>query len=216
MIQEYLEFLKNLKTNNNREWFHANKSQYTQLQSQYLIWIQEILDTLTQSDPALQLLTSKDCVFRINRDIRFTNDKSPYKTKLCGMFSPTIRNGEDCGYYFEISCDGQLMVGGGRYFLGTKDLLKARQSISENSTKFRVVLDNPLFKKTFGNMSGDKLKTHPRGFDPQDPNIDLLKFKNYIAMTNFDIKKMSDDKIKNIILTNLRAVQPLVECIRNF
>jgi len=216
MLKQYLEFLTKLKNNNNRQWFAANKAEYASLQADYMVWIEKILFEMVEIDSSLQFLSAKECVFRINRDIRFTNDKSPYKTNLSGIFSSSGKSGHNCGYYFEISSDGELMVGGGQYYLFPKDLFRVRKMLAKDASPLRKVLGNKDFKATFGELNGEKLKTHPKGFSPEDPNLDLLKFKNYIAMAYLSAAERSDDEIAEIIVSKFKTVKPLVDLIRKW
>ena len=216
MLQQYLEFLSRLKENNNREWFAAHKDEYQRIHAGYLLWIEKILYRMVDLDDTLQLLHSKDCVFRINRDIRFTKDKSPYKTKISGMFSSFGKSESSCGYYFEIDSTGHLMVGGGQYYLPPQDLFRVRQLILKNPFPLRDVLHTKEFQKTFGTLSGEQLKTHPKGFDPQSSELDLLKYKNYIATANFSVKNMADNEVADLIIVNFKAIKPLIKLLRSW
>jgi uncharacterized protein (TIGR02453 family) len=216
MIKQYLLFLNQLKDNNNREWFLAHKKEYEALNVQYMEWVDMILARMVVVDDALAFLSVKDCVFRINRDVRFTNDKSPYKTRLSGIFSNSGKSGHNCGYYFEISIDGQLMVGGGQYYLFPKDLLRVRQYLVKDASKLRAVLRGKEFLQTFGGLAGEVLKTYPKGFNATTPNIDLLKYKNYIATVDIDINQYTDEQIADIIVDKFQVTKPLVGLLRSW
>lgn len=216
LIQQYLAFLTKLKSNNNREWFDVHRVQYKDLQTQYVDWIGGILRQLVVVDDALMFLSPKECVFRINRDVRFSNDKSPYKTNISAVFSSSGKSESNAAYYFELGSDGRLMVGGGRYMLFPQDLLRIRQLISEDSTQLRTVLSNKQFQKTFGGLCGDQLKTRPKGFSSEDPNIDLLKFKNYIVMDNLSILNQSDEDIAAVIMQRFHIVKPFIQLLRSW
>jgi len=216
MIQNYLSFLSKLKANNNREWFTVHKKEYDSLHGEYLVWIENILQKMKDLDDALQFLSVKDCVFRINRDVRFTNDKSPYKSNLSGIFSNSGKSGYNSGYYFEIDSSGEMMVGGGQYYFHPKDLWRVRQLLVEDASPLRKVFDNPEFQKTFGGLTGEQVKTSPRGFSLDDPNMDLLKFKNYVTLTKVEVADLSDDQITNIIVSKFKVIKPLIELLRRW
>ena len=215
MIQEYIQFLSELKNNNNREWFATHKTQYQAIHAKYILWVEELLSKMIDMDSSLQLLHAKDCLFRINRDTRFSNDKSPYKTKISSMFSPSGKSELSCGYYFEIDSTGQLMIGGGRHFLAPQELFRVRKLLLEDPIELRQVLANNLFKNTFGGLSGVQLKTHPKGFSPESPNLDLLKYKNYIATTTLSIAGKSDEEIADFILSIFTVVKPLITLLHS-
>jgi uncharacterized protein (TIGR02453 family) len=216
MIQNYLNFLVRLNQNNNRQWFTVNKDEYNKLKIEYLDWIEKLLFEMIKVDSSLQFLTAKDCIFRINRDIRFTKDKSPYKTHLSGFFSNSPKNGHNSGYYFEISTDSKLTIGGGQYNLLPKELFKSRQKLVEDASQFRKVLKNKEFKQTFGGLTGAQLKTHPKGFSRDTENLDLLKFNNYIALTTLDISSENDENIADIILSKFKVTKPLIDLLRKW
>lgn len=214
MLQPYLKFLAELEKNNNREWFDANRARYKALNEPFQIFVGELIHRIAQFDPQLKFLTPKDCTYRINRDIRFTNDKSPYKTHLGSAFGHLAKNGSCPGYYFELRSDGQIMIGGGWYFIDSVPLFKLRKLISEEPKPFLKILKNPEFKATFGELNGEKLKTTPKGFNPEDPQIELLRYKNYLAGHRLNVSDLSDEQIADEIIKTFKILSPLVLYLR--
>jgi len=214
MLQKYLDFLAELERNNNREWFDANRARYKSLNEPFQLFVGELILRISEFDPQLKFLTPKDCTYRINRDIRFSNDKSPYKTHLGSAFGHLAKNGSCPGYYFELRSDGQIMIGGGWYILDSVQLYKLRQTISGDAKLFLKILKNPEFKATFGELNGEKLKTTPKGFNPEDPNIELLRFKNYLAGRRLNVSDLSDEQIADEIIKTFKVLAPLVLFLR--
>ena len=214
MLQPYLKFLAELEQNNNREWFDVNRARYKALNEPFQLFVGDLIHRIAQFDPQLKFLTPKECTYRINRDIRFTNDKSPYKTHLGSAFGHLGKNGSTPGYYFEIRASGQVVIGGGWYMPESAPLYKLRQIISEDAKPLLKILINPAFKAYFGGLSGEMLKTKPKGFSAADPNIGLLRYKNYLAGRRLDVKDFSDEQIAQEIITGFKAIAPLVLYLR--
>jgi uncharacterized protein (TIGR02453 family) len=214
MLQQYLNFLSELEKNNNREWFDVNRARYKALNEPFQLFAGELIHRIAEFDPQLKFLTPKDCTYRINRDIRFSNDKSPYKTHLGSAFSSGGKNGGFPGYYFELRSDGQIMIGGGWYMIDSPQLYKLRQTISEDAKPLLSILKNPEFKSTFGELNGEKLKTTPKGFNSEDPQIELLRYKNYLAGHRINVSDLSDEQIADEIIKTFKVLSPLVLYLR--
>jgi uncharacterized protein (TIGR02453 family) len=214
MLSPYLLFLAELEKNNNREWFDLNRARYKALNEPFQLFVGELIHQISQFDPQLKFLTPKDCTYRINRDIRFSNDKTPYKTYLSAAFGHLGKNGSTPAYYFELKNNGQIMIGGGWYMLDSAQLYKLRQAISEDAKPFLKILKNPEFKTTFGEMSGEKLKTTPKGFNPEDPQIELLRYKNYLAGRKLNVSDLTDEQIADEIILTFKTLYPFVDYLR--
>ena len=157
-----LEFLNGLKHNNNREWFLKNQAAYKDAKLNFETFVQEIINQIIVFDPIMKGLEVKSCIFRINRDIRFSNDKSPYKSNF-GAF--IVRGGKMngdkfAGYYFHIEPGGS-MIAGGAYVPPSQWLNAIREKISDEPDEFLKIINDKNFKKYFGNIEGEKLKTAP-------------------------------------------------------
>lgn len=211
MIAQYISFISELEQNNNRVWFNLNKENYLFLQEQFKSYISEILIELIKFDSSLGFLTPSDCVFRINRDVRFSKNKDPYKTKISGFFSKSGKSGNNSGYYFEIDTKGELLVGGGQYFIDPKAMYEYRKQISKKHKDLRKIISNRNFVDYFTQLSGEVLKVCPKGFKKDDPNLDLLKRKNFIGVRKLNVLLKSDDETKIEILKSFEAISPLVK-----
>lgn len=215
MFSDLIPFLAEIKENNNLTWFEPNRPRYKKLQSQFNDLVTDLIVKIGQFDPAIQLLSAKECTFRINRDIRFSNDKSPYKSNMSAAFSPNSKNGSAPSYYLQINADGGMMVGGGEYLLEPSRLLMIRTAIAKDSKPLKKILNNPEFKRTFGELQGETLVTSPKGFDKNHLDIELLKHKNYVTTVNFqDIQNWSDQEFVNQAVQTFKILSPLVKYLR--
>ena len=175
-----IPFLRELRDNNNREWFVAKKEYATGLQHEFLTYTQKIIDGIALFDSELKGLDAKSCVFRLYRDIRFSPDKTPYKTHFAAyMGAGGGRKSPRAGYYLHIEPDGCFISGG--IYSPEKDILKAvRQAIFENMDEWEEITHEiePYFPDRYGDT--DKLKKVPQGFPPDGIGADWLKHKHYI------------------------------------
>jgi uncharacterized protein (TIGR02453 family) len=173
-------FLKNLKKNNNRDWFNANKHQYQAALDDFTAFVTSLIDGIGKFDKHVKGLDPKKTIFRIYRDTRFSKDKTPYKTHFAArLHKPNAMH--IAGYYFSASPD-EVYIAGGIYGAEPPHLNNIRKHISRDGKEFLKIMNNKAFKDAFGKLwEEDKLKTPPKGFDKEDPMIDYLKNKNFIV-----------------------------------
>ncbi len=201
---QILDFLKELKENNNREWFQNNKNKYEGAKEEFISIVDKILPALSSSVPGLSGLMSKDCIFRIYRDVRFSKDKSPYKTQMGAFFAPGGRKSEKAGYYLHLE-HGGCFIAGGVYRLSKEYLYNIRSEIMYNTNEFLNIINDPEFVDLFGEITGTKLKRAPVGFPTDFEHIELLKFKDYSVIHRVpDSFFDSDNFIDNIIQVFLK------------
>ncbi len=209
MFEKSFGFLQELKHNNNRDWFHANKNLYTSAKEEFEQITDLLLHEVSSFDKSILGLTPKDCIFRIFRDIRFTNDKTPYKINFGTYLVKGGKKSIHAGYYLHIEPGGSFVAGG--LWMPPSPWLKAiRRSIYEHIDEFTEIIQSPVIKKEFGEISGDKLKNPPQGFPKEFSEIELLKFKSYDL-----VKMLPDDYFtrKNIlkeVLTLFRLMYPFI------
>jgi uncharacterized protein (TIGR02453 family) len=205
-----LQFLKALEKNNNRDWFLANKNKYDLAKSNYLNFVEEVLNGILKFDSSLAELNPKQCVFRINRDVRFSKNKAPYKTNFGASFSKGAKKIDTAGYYFHLE-PGACFIGGGLWMPQAPDLQKLRQEIDYCYKEFNVILQHKEFKKTFQGLSTDaKLARPPKGYDIDNPAIELLKLKSFTAITPLSDKEVLDPAIVKKTLSIFKTIAPLV------
>ena len=188
-MKQVLDFLDDLKLNNNREWFEKNKVRYTAAKTAYEGFLSTLITDLSDIDPSIGSPEVKDSVFRIFRDVRFSADKQPYKTNFGAFIANGGRKSVKAGYYIHLE-PGSSMVGGGIYMPQPDVLKKLRQEIYYNSDEFAKLLNNSNFKHYCpGLETFDKLKRPPKDFDPGFPAIDLLMYRSYAV--NHDVSDMT-------------------------
>lgn len=173
-----LNFLKELKVNNNREWFQDNKERYNNLKKELEFFIALVIERLKKYDESISLVQPKDCIFRIYRDVRFSKDKSPYKTNMGAFIVPGGKNSGHAGYYLHIEPDNSFFAGG-IHMPASEILKKVRKEIYYNVEEFKEIIQEKKFRKEFNTISGEQLKTSPKDFAKEWPDIELLKFKSY-------------------------------------
>jgi uncharacterized protein (TIGR02453 family) len=181
-----LEFLRELRTHNDRNWFADNKARYEAARENLAAFSQELLDRLRKTD-VLETENGKKALFRIYRDVRFSKNKQPYKTNFAGSFTRDGRQRRG-RYYFSISPEESL-VGGGFYGIERDDLQRIREElgapIAIGAGAMRTVIEDDRFVQLYGNLRGDRLKTAPRGFAKDHPDVDLLRYKQFYAARDF-------------------------------
>lgn len=199
--KENLQFLKKLSENNYREWFDQHKEEFREYQHEFKRFHASIRTLMDQHDNI-----GSDKVFRIYRDVRFSKDKTPYKTNWSGSFkraTPLLRG----GYYYQVSPDKAIVMGG---FFGpnSEDLLHIRKQISQDAGPLREVLSGKSFKHYFGALHGEKVKTKPKGFSIDDPNIYLLRHKQFLVSRQFSKGDILSKDFDIQINETFRAMRP--------
>ncbi len=183
MNAEIFEFLRELRQNNNRDWFHANKERYDVLRKVFIDEVQQLINRIALFDPEINGLEAKDCLFRIYRDIRFSPNKLPYKTYFSAYMAKGGRKSEYAGYYIHLEPDSSLLSGG--IWMPPSPLLKMlRQDIYDQIEEFSGIIENKAFKKTFPILEGDSLSRMPMGFPADSPYGYILKHKDFSVMSN--------------------------------
>ena len=177
-VKNSFTFLEALRKNNNREWFQANKSFYDLARGEVEQLVATLIPIVRGIDPDVDVVSPKECLFRIFRDVRFSKDKSPYKTNFGAFIARGGRKSPYAGYYLHIE-PGASFVGGGAYMPESHYLKAIRSEIFENTGEYKAIIESQEFRKFYGGMYGEKLKTAPKGFPKDFPDIDLLKNKHY-------------------------------------
>jgi uncharacterized protein (TIGR02453 family) len=208
---EALPFLQQLADNNNREWFQAHKSDYASHLDRPLhelvLALGDDLDTFSpgyQTDP-------KKAIYRIYRDVRFSANKQPYKTHVSASFFPKwMQKHMGGGYYFHFSAT-EFFLGGGVYRAGSKEVYAIRKRLSKEPETYRKLVSAPSFKRLFGEVQGERLKRAPKGFSPEDPAIDLLLGKQFLASAQLPIELARTSKLQAEITKHFKTLQPWID-----
>ena len=205
------QFLTALKANNNKPWFDENRYEYQLLRNEWLDFVAQVLNNLQAEHPSLLQLAPNKCIFRINKDIRFSKDKSPYKTNF-GM-QINFKNKKDifCGYYLHIEPQNSFLAGG--VYLPPNHVLAAiRQEIDYNAASFLGILENKALKKVFGNMQGEKLIKAPKGYEPNNPMLEYLKHKSFILQKPIPINLLKDsNQFQAQLIKDLKVLDPFIQ-----
>ena len=195
-------FLKALKGHNDREWFKENISTFRTAESDVKLFYSQLYGQLNQVDSIDNFK-----VFRIYRDVRFSKDKTPYKPHFAGSFSRLGKHLRG-GYYLRIR-PGESFLAGGFWEPNKEDLLRIRKEIEVDASEFREILEDKNFQYYFGNsFKGDELKTAPRGFDKEHPDVDLLRKKGFIAVRNFTDDEVLSPNFSLEVDKSFKALRP--------
>jgi uncharacterized protein (TIGR02453 family) len=205
------QFLTALKANNNKPWFDENRSEYQAIRNEWLDFVAQVLSNLQAVHPSLEQLAPNKCIFRINKDIRFSKYKSPYKTNF-GM-QINFKNKKDlfCGYYLHIEPQNSFLAGG-IYMPPNQILAAIRQEIDYNADAFLNIIENKALKTVFGNMQGEKLIKVPKGYEPNNPMLDYLKHKSFIFQKPIPINLLKDsNQFQTQLIKDLRVLDPFIQ-----
>ncbi len=209
MKAELLDFLKDLKNNNNREWFQANKGRYETARQAFESFINELIPGIRNIDPLIDMVTAKDCAFRIYRDVRFSGDKSPYKPNMGAYIARGGKNSQMAGYYVHVE-PGASFLAGGIYMPQPEILKKIREDIYYQAEEFKKIIYNEEFKKYFGEIDDPgKMKNPPKGYSKDFPDIELLKFRSYAVMHFVSDDLLLKEGYKDYALKVFRILYPL-------
>ena len=205
-----IDFLSQLKLNNNREWFQDNKKWYDDAKKEVENFVSGMITTISAIDPAVQTPPVKDCMFRIFRDVRFGADKSPYKTNFGAFIAHGGRKSNYPGYYFHFE-PGESMLAGGVYQPQPDTLKLLRNEVYFHSAELKEIIGNPSFRKYFGHLGDfDKMKKAPKDFPADFPDIDLLKYRSYIVSLQIPDKIVISDNYQKQVLEMLQELQPFM------
>lgn len=213
-----LEFLSDLKRHNDRDWFIKNRGRYDEARANYESFVQALINEISGFDPILKGLEVKSCTYRINRDIRFSNDKTLYKTHL-GAF--IVRGGKQngdryAGYYFHVEPGGNSMIAGGAYIPPKPWLSAIREKIDEQGDQLLKIISRKDFIEVFGEIEGEKLKTVPKGYPRDHPFIELLKLKSFLAARMISDKDVISNSCFDLIINASRVMKPLNDFLNDY
>lgn len=202
------QFLKQLKANNSKEWFDENRVLYSSLRIEFEHFVNLVIAEISGFDKEASKTTAKASIFRINRDIRFSNDKSPYKTNFGAFIANGGRKGVKPGYYVHIE-PGECFLSGGIYMPSASALKAIRTAIADNFNEFRTIITDKHFIRNFGKeLWGEKLKTAPKGFPKDFIGVEYLKYKHYTVFKPEADKVFMSADFLNEIRVVFKALEP--------
>lgn len=212
-FKQLLKFLTELKENNHKVWFDDNRKRYDELRKAWIEFVKESIAAIGVIDASVLHLEPKDCIFRINKDIRFSKDKSPYKTNFGMSLNPNGKKAEFMGYYLHVE-PNNCFFAGGSYMPQPTTLAAIRQEIDYNLSDFEAILNNKTFNKLFGKLDGEQLTRPPKGYDVQNPALEYLKYKSFIGTRKFTDAEITAKSFNKEMLQSAATVKPLIDFIK--
>ena len=221
MTQDILVFFSELAANNHREWFMDNKKRYDAIREEFIELAAQIIDELSPLDPTIGNPDPRKCLYRINRDLRFTPDKRPYKTHISFFLSSYgIKRSGEAGYYLQIGeeeygLQGNGGLGGGIFMPDKVKLAAIRQEIFYNTDDFLAIINDKEYRHFFGDtfLTMKKLTRAPKGYPNDWPHADLLKYNDYCSAHTIPADVITSPTLKDYILRAFRATLPLNQFI---
>jgi uncharacterized protein (TIGR02453 family) len=211
-----LQFLEGLSENNNKAWFVMNEPSYVILREEFTALVGAVISEAARFDRALAHLEPKKALFRIHRDVRFSNDKTPYKTTFSAALAAHGKKAQSPMYYFHIDAQGKLLTAAGCYHPSTQSLATIRRAIATEPARLARIARAPKLVAAFGGLDlSDGLSRPPRGFAPDTPGIELIKLKSIIVAHEERLKKTAGPKLASDIAQRFAAAYPLVTWLRS-
>lgn len=208
-----LQFLKALDKNNNKAWFDAHRKQYDAAKLNFAELTQQVITQFGKKEPSIALLQPKECVFRINRDVRFSKNKAPYKNNMGASIKAGGKKSLQAGYYIHLEPGGKSFVGGGLYMPDAAIVGKVRQEIDYNYTRFLRIVENKKFIAQYGGLDfseGLSLVREPKGYEKENPAIKYLKLKSWIATSPLSDTALQDKNLATQLTKAFEYLQPLI------
>ena len=210
-----IQFLKAIKQHNSKEWFDTHKENYLSAKAEYEVLVDKLIKGIARFDKQVSPeMKAKDCTFRIYKDVRFSKDKTPYKTNMGASINPGGKKSLVAGYYFHLE-PGASFIAGGAYMPEPAILSAIRQEIDYNPAPLLKTLKSAAFKKYFKGLDEeDKLKTVPKGFAKDHPQIELLKNKHFIVSHDIPDKLLTGNQLAESLLSGFKAMHPFLLYLR--
>lgn len=206
------KFLKDLKKNNNKTWFEKNKSAYLDAKEDAGHFVEQLIEGVGKIDADIAPLHAKDCTYRIYRDVRFSSDKTPYKTHMGAFLNKGGKKVPTAGYYIHLE-PGKSMMGGGLWMPMPAELNKVRQEIDYNFAEWTKILGDRRFKKYYpeGLDRRDILSRPPKGYDAGNPAIEFLKLKSFTTTRSLTDETMLSRSLVKEVVTAFGAMKEFIE-----
>lgn len=210
-LKPVLVFLSILQKNNNREWFEQNRSKYETAKLQFEMLVDELILEYNDVED-MRGVRAKDCVMRIFRDVRFSKDKSPYRTSMGASIGPGGKRSTRMAYYLHLEPHDKSMIAGGLYMPESAHLAAFRISIDRDASKFKKIINDTAFKKYFGSIdANEKLKTAPQGYAKDHPEIDLLRLKQVTVARLFTDEEVLSKLFTTQAIKTFKVMKPFLD-----
>ena len=204
-----LAFLRSLKKNNDKTWFDTHRKDYEAAKKDFEGFIGDLLKALAPLEPELAGQAAKDCTYRIFRDVRFSKDKTPYKSHFGAYFARGGRKWDGAGYYLHLE-PGAIFAGGGLWMPEAPRLKKVRQEIDYGFEEFSGVVNDKAFKKLFPKLNGESISRPPQGYEADNPAIEFLKMKSFTAGTPLKDEDLTSKDAAKKIVAAFTTLSPLI------
>ena len=211
-MKNILDFLTELAQNNNSAWFAAHKVEYQAAKNEFEKLCAAILAELSLLYGNFSFVKPKDCMFRINRDVRFSKNKAPYKNCFSAYFAEGGKKSAKQGFYLQIEPQ-QSFLGGGAFDTSPEMLYKLRQEISYEPEKFKKVLENKKFRQCFPELLGKQLKTAPKGYEKDHPQIELLRFTQLYVLHRYEDEDIQEESFVDLFITHCQLLKPFADLL---
>lgn len=205
-----LDFLSDLRENNNKAWFDKNRATYEPARDSFERFIDHLISEFGAFEN-LQGLSARECISRINRDIRFSKDKSPYKTNMGAAIAPGGRKSVKLGHHILIGPHDESLIAGGLYMPTPEQLTKFRQAVDRDANELKRIASNKGFTQYFGSIEGDQLATAPQGYSRTHPEVELLRLKQITVVHHFSDKEVLSSDFSAYTVKVCKAMKPFLD-----
>ena len=212
MIQEStIKFITQIAKNNNKAWFDKNREVYLAAKEDFEVVISNVLEGLIKIEPTFADFTAKSCIYRIFRDVRFSKDKTPYKSHFGAFFAKNGKSSNGAGYYLHVEPGGKSMVGGGLWMPDGPLLKAVRQEIDYSFDEFKSIIDNKQFKKYFKKVNGEQLVKLPKGYEADNPAMEFLKLKSFTVGCQLSDEDLTAKNYEKKCVEMFTAMKPFID-----
>lgn len=208
-LRYMMHFLEELQANNQREWMHAQEKRYKIARQYFITMIERLLPLLQNIDPQLVNLQAKDCMYRQARDIRFSKDKTPYKTHFSLAFAQGGKNSGKAVYYFQFG-PSVTFLGGGVYMPPSPVLKRIREEIDYCSEEWNSIVSNHSFKSLFGELDDVRMRTIPKGYEKEHPMASYLRLQSFTASATLQPQELLSPAVEQKIINSFQALVPFI------
>jgi uncharacterized protein (TIGR02453 family) len=209
-LKSVLDFLSDLKGHNNKAWFEEHRSAYDTARTNFENFVDQLISEYGRIDDTGGI-TAKDCIMRIYRDTRFSKDKSLYKTNMGATIAPGGKKSTSLGYHLHMQPHDETLIAGGLYMPTPEQLTSFRSAIDRDAAPFKAIINDKEFKKYFGTLEGEKVKTVPQGYTREHPEIELLRFKQVVVVHRLSDEMVLSPKFRTHVIKTFIAMKPFLD-----
>ncbi len=207
-----LQFLTTLKENNDKSWMDDHREAFQAAKVDLQQLVEKVIHSLGKKDEQIAHLTSKECVFRQNRDVRFSKNKAPYKVNMGASINRGGKKSTFSGYYFHLQPGNGSFAGGGMWMPEAPQLKKVRQEIDYCWEEFNKILNKKAFKDQYGDLDIEEhtLSREPKGYEKENPAIKYLKLKSFVALKPLTDEELTSKDLVKKLIKAFEALQPII------